>query len=678
MNYRLSKGLHFQIRGRGEYVIEGRLPGGELQIKDINSNEYKSVKEESLIESLYDGDLDILGDEQDSTLTQRRAIRIMADELSLLSEDLRLQTKRRYFYIREIKEQKLTKLTKDALLPVIRKISVQLRDPAPPSWKTLGRWFKRYLASGENMRSLIPAYKLRGNRNRKFSGGDSEKSDATLKIIEKVIAERYLTRHRLTVDAIYHTVYARIASENHFRERTDQLSFPHKSSIYSIINKLDQYEVLKARFGKQIADQKYAATKQGPRPTRPLERIEMDHTKLDMLVVDLEMRLPVGRPWITVALDKYSRMILGIHIGFDPPGYLSVMQCLRHAINPKTYIKDRYPDIKNTWNAYGIPELIVVDNGPEFHSNHLEDACLQLGINVHYAPPKRGQYKGAVERFFRTQNQKLLHGQPGTTFSNIMDRADYDPKENAVISTEAFEKLTHIFIADVYHQTLHRELQNTPAQVWKAAIEEYPPALPARSADLNVLLGCIEARTISHVGIELHNLRYNDERLAYLRRSLKAGEKVQVKYDPSDLSLIHVADKDKGEYIPVPASNQSYTQNLTLWQHKLIRRYARMIGKDNTNMIDLCLAKEKLQEIVEQEWRLTKKTQTRQKLARFRNEGQHSSTDLPRSIEGRNITRLASHEPKHLPPLRAGTTLSNKINHKTGVIGSVDPNKASK
>lgn len=655
MGYRFSKGLHFRIRGRGEYTLEARLPSGELQIKDVNSSKYEPIKEQSLIEALFDGDLEILADSYDSTLARHKPARTLADELSLLSEELRQQIRRRYFYVCEIKDQRLTKFTSDSLLPIIQKISGGLNDPSPPSWKTLGRWYRQYQSSGEDIRSLTPAYKLRGNRRRKFSGGDPEKSDATLKIIEKIIAETYLTRHRPTVESIYYTICARITSENQFRDRSDHLSFPHRSSVYNIINKLDQYEVMKARFGKRIADQKYTATKQGPRPTRPLERVEIDHTKLDMLVVDLERRMPIGRPWITVAVDKYSKTVLGIHIGFDPPGYISVMQCLRHAIKPKTYIKDQYPDIKNTWDAYGIPELVVVDNGPEFYSNHFEDACLQLGINIQYAPPRRGQYKGSVERFFRTQNQKLIHGQPGTTFSNIIDRADYDPKKNAVISGEAFEELVHMFIADVYHQTLHRELQNTPAEVWKAAIAEYPPMLPPRSADLDVLIGCIEYRAIFHYGIELHSLRYNDERLAIFRRTLKSGDRVQVKYDPSDLSIIYVADKDKGEYIPVPTADQSYTQNLTLWQHKIIRRFAQMIGKDNTDIVNLCLAKEKIQEIVEREWNRTKGTQTRQKMARFRNEGHKSQQSLRRTTKHQGITGLSPLELEILQPTRTNS-----------------------
>jgi hypothetical protein len=42
---------------------------------------------------------------------------------------------------------------------------------------------------------------------------------------------------------------------------------------------------------------------------RPLDLVQIDHTKLDIIVVDDEQRLPIGRPWITLAIDVYSRMV---------------------------------------------------------------------------------------------------------------------------------------------------------------------------------------------------------------------------------------------------------------------------------------------------------------------------------------------------------------------------------
>jgi len=97
----------------------------------------------------------------------------------------------------------------------------------------------------------------------------------------------------------------------------------------------------------------------------PLERIECDHTRLDLMIVDAETRLPLGRPRLTVILDVDSRIVHGIHISFYHPSYLSLMQSLRHVINQKDYMRNHYPEIKNDWPASGLPDLLVVDNGTD-------------------------------------------------------------------------------------------------------------------------------------------------------------------------------------------------------------------------------------------------------------------------------------------------------------------------
>ena len=405
------------------------------------------------------------------------------------------------------------------------------------------------------------------------------------------------------------------------------MSFPEESTVYRVIEKLDPYEVAKARYGQRFADLKFEPKKEGARPIRPLQRVELDHTKLDLLVVDLERRMPIGRPWITVAIDVYSKCIVGIYIGFVPPSYHSVMQCLKHGISPKTYIKERFPNIKNTWDTYGLMETVVVDNGKEFHSADLDDACLQLGILILYAPVKCSWYKPSIERFFGTLNTSLLHPQPGTTFSNIFEKGEYDPNKNAVISFETFEEMVHKWIVDVYHQDKHKGhngQQFIPSIVWKTGIEESSPALPSSATELNVMLGMIKTRTITDSGIELFNLFYNDDNLMSIRRKYKTGQKVKVKvkYDPSDLSMIYVQDEFKMTYYPVRAISQSYTQGLNIWAHRVICRYAREQLALDLNVADLAYAKEEIWQMASAEWNLTKRTGSRSKLARLFNVGQ--------------------------------------------------------
>ena len=218
-----------------------------------------------------------------------------------------------------------------------------------------------------------------------------------------------------------------------------------------------------ARYGKRRAEMEFRVSGSGPETSRGLQRVSMDHTPSDMIVVDDATMLPLGRPTITSALDEHTRCPMGFYSGFEPPSCLSVMRCLKHAILPKTYVPREFPSIKNSWECYGVPELVVVDNPPEFHSSHFERACLQIGTDIQFAKVLVPWYKGKLERFQGTMNHDLIHGNPGTTFSNILDRDDYDPTRHAVVLLSTLREMLHKWIIDVYLQTPHRGIKDTPA-----------------------------------------------------------------------------------------------------------------------------------------------------------------------------------------------------------------------
>src|SRR2546421_10660339 len=86
-----------------------------------------------------------------------------------------------------------------------------------------------------------------------------------------------------------------------------------------------------------------------------------------------------------------------------------------------------------------------------------------------------------------------------------------------------------------------------------------------------------ELRTVQLTGIEFETLRYQTPALSALRSYLqsrtykeqrKLGDKqdesrkgkVQIKYDPRDLSILYVYDPrpDHEDWLPVPAVNQEY------------------------------------------------------------------------------------------------------------------------
>jgi len=54
-----------------------------------------------------------------------------------------------------------------------------------------------------------------------------------------------------------------------------------------------------------------------PRPTRPLEIVQIDHTLVDIMVVDEVQRESMGRPWVTVAFDVATRVALGFVLSLN-------------------------------------------------------------------------------------------------------------------------------------------------------------------------------------------------------------------------------------------------------------------------------------------------------------------------------------------------------------------------
>ncbi|MDJ0697900.1 MAG: Mu transposase C-terminal domain-containing protein [Mastigocoleus sp. MO_188.B34] len=374
-------------------------------------------------------------------------------------------------------------------------------------------------------------------------------------------------------------------------------------------------------------------------------------------------------------------MTLGYYASFEPPSYLSVMQCLLHAIRPKDYLHSEYPSVENTWDTYGLPEVVVVDNGKEFYSTHFEDACLQLGITIQYCPPKMPWYKSTIERYFGALNSQLLSDKPGKKFPNFLQKYDYDPIKNTVISFEALQEILHIFIVDVHNQSSHPELKFPRALVWSKAIIEFPPALPASNQELKILIGSITTRKVSRHGVEFEGLFYNSSDLARLRSSCLKSEKVIIKYDPTDLSRIYVKNPRTEQFLEVMAVSQDYTQGLSLWQHKVVKQFAHKEGVDRVDIVALILAKEKIQKIVEREWKTTKKGKTRTAMARWLGVGREElnkddNQEFSRTPQEQTINHTTIHNFNQEKIIDNGEDFTGEI---TGVsdLGSVLNNDLS-
>lgn len=98
--------------------------------------------------------------------------------------------------------------------------------------------------------------------------------------------------------------------------------------------------VLRLRYGEMAAFLRYGSAEAQEDPDQPLDRVELDATRMDLFVVDPDSKLPIGRPWLVVVLDRCSRMVLGWFVTFEPPSILALMQALRNAMLSKDYVEE--------------------------------------------------------------------------------------------------------------------------------------------------------------------------------------------------------------------------------------------------------------------------------------------------------------------------------------------------
>jgi putative transposase len=614
---RFSSGSRFRWQGV-TYTVIKLLPEGQINIEDIFSGAALVVQVSTLIRALFDGELQFVVKGKQVKSDLDRGVGVTNEYLDLADCPEKLVTIARYRLevIRSLLE--MEKCTRQTVATRVQEVKAAQRESNEPglqssiSVASVYRWISDYTRSGNDLRALIPAVHRRGGK------GESRLETEVQVLLDAVIRDKCYAREKVSIDDVRDELAVRVTQENRLRPQPGKLAMPSKSTLARRIRNLDTRERLAARQGKRAAKRALSQYGRTEYPTLPLERVEIDHTKSDLIVIDDRDNLPLGRLTLTYCLDLATRYPLGYYLGFEPPSYLSVMECLHHAIRPKENVREKY-GAEHDWLAYGIPATLVIDNAKEFIGRDLQDACLLLGIVLQQTPVQTPHFKASVERMFRSLNTMLFHTLPGTTFSNPRERGDYDSAQQACVYLSDVDKLLNILLVDIYAERFHRGLNSIPARRWEELTQHgFAPGLPPNAEELTILLGRTVQRVIHHYGIEFVSLRYNCDELVTLRTRLK-GEKAKIKYHPADLSCLYVHDPFEKRYIQVSALDQEYTQELSLWKHRVIRQMV-LSEQDRVNIVALGRAKRKIQEIV-QEGRRRKRQSTRSRIARWDTSG---------------------------------------------------------
>ncbi len=259
---------------------------------------------------------------------------------------------------------------------------------------------------------------------------------------------------------------ARVAREVIGRCKADKLPAPSASTVQRRLKALSLAN--RRRRGGEHPEIK-PVHGHAPASRHPLDLVQVDHTPVDLILVDSLDREPVGRPWLTVAIDTHSRCIAGFHVTLEAPSSTSVGLCLTHvAMDKAPWLTLR--GVEADWPVAGKPRRVGVDNGPEFHSAAFERGCAQHAIGIEWRPPGRPHFGGIVERVIGTLIE-LVHAVPGTTFSNVGQRGSYDSDKAACLTLDELERWLAVAIAKYYHLRPHEGLDGqAPLRRWQDGV----------------------------------------------------------------------------------------------------------------------------------------------------------------------------------------------------------------
>jgi putative transposase len=230
-------------------------------------------------------------------------------------------------------------------------------------------------------------------------------------LVEEAIRRVYRTRQKPSIAALL----GHIAHECR-RRGVEPVS---RKAVAARLRAVSPKALLRDREGAKAASDRFRPVRTTYDVDHALQIVEIDHTKLDVFVVDEIQRVPIGRPWLTLAIDIASRMVAGFYLSLEAPSASAVALALHHAVLPKEVWLARL-GISASWPVTGLMDVLHMDNGKEFHSRALARGAGQYGIRLQYRPPAtprpsaRGEapYRALADAILRSDAWRASRGRP--------------------------------------------------------------------------------------------------------------------------------------------------------------------------------------------------------------------------------------------------------------------------
>lgn len=379
------------------------------------------------------------------------------------------------------------------------------------------------LTGTDELVAVIPRLRDRGNRLPRLT-------EAQEAAIQDVIRDHHLTNVAPNAKHTHEQLKALCAER--------EIQTPSYPTLIARTKAVKQQTADRARHGNRVAYQNsefvdvlYADTP--VHGSRFLQYVHIDHTELDIELISLKTGKCLGRPWLSLAIDAYTRRIVGMYLSFDPPSYRSNMMVLR--------------DIVRRYRR--LPQFIVVDNGADFRSQDFDRFTELMRIHVRYRPAGRPRHGAVMERIFGHAHSVYVHNLAGNTKATKKVRlttGKFLPCRLAEWPLEYLYYGLEYWAFEYYETEVHSALGMTPREASERSLSNSglrSHRIVTLTRDFLILtcptVGRLGKRKVDRQrGIKVNNHFYYW--CPELRDPKLHHKFVPVRYDPWDASTVYV------------------------------------------------------------------------------------------------------------------------------------------
>jgi putative transposase len=390
--------------------------------------------------------------------------------------------------------------------------------------RTLHRWVARFREAettlGCGYVGLLSRKANQGNRSPKAP-------EASRALMDTFITKQFETPRHAPAATVYRAYAEACRTQNlpalsarAFYQRIKQHAGPHQT---------ERREGARAAYQETpwFWELEYRTPRHG---SRPFEIAHLDHTELDIELRHSTTGQLLGKPWVTLMLDAYSRRILAVYLTFDPPSYRSVMMTLRICVQ----------------RFERLPQFLVVDGGKEFHSVYFDSLLAQYRCAKKVRPWAKPHFGSVIERLFETTQTQFIYTLLGNTQAakrvRLLTKA-VDPKEHALWTLPDLYTYLLEYAYQIYDQNDHSSLGLSPRVAYLWGLKQGGEREHRRIAYAERFLKATCPSTPKGTALVQKGSGIKLNHFSYWNNAFQSPEVIKtavpVRYDPFDISTAY-------------------------------------------------------------------------------------------------------------------------------------------